>query len=254
MISSGNAALAAVLDRRSPEEEETQLLGAIADAGVYVPVDERGSVVFLGDGGDGGPVLPGYVSEQCCRERLPQAAAAVHTDVLRLLDIGAKTGVARLAVFSPGGWATVPLPLLTRTLQERGMRTQEDRTVRLTWSTHPAAVALRDAVRDRLRDFPGIQTVWIAHACWSDTGAEHLMLHIALTPGDPADQPSRLMETILSDHVTLTATDPQVAVRVLDPVADRAAAAELDTLGLDTVRADHATGRVVVVSREYDGR
>ncbi|MGW7364102.1 hypothetical protein ACWGI8_11890 [Streptomyces sp. NPDC054841] len=246
-----NAILADILDRGAAQTEPEALLGAVIDFGVFVPVDGKGSVLFVGADGSG-PTIPGHVSEDCCRARMPEAAGSVLCDALRLFDMQRHTGIGTLTVFSSKSWATVPLDLLSRALEQRGMRTRSEQSIRLTWSTHPLAVSLRDALRDRLLEFPGIQTVWIAHARWMDTGLEQLMLHIASGQGAPEDLQHRLMTTLFTEDITLGSDDPSIAVRVLDPATEADTIRELETLGLDTVRADHASGRVEVVSREYE--
>ncbi|MFJ5220593.1 hypothetical protein ACIP98_38665 [Streptomyces sp. NPDC088354] len=246
-----NTALADILDRRKPEEEAEQLLAALIDFGVFVPVGDNGSVIFM-KGQDEEPVLPGYVSEECCRQRRP-GAVAVHCDVTRLLDIGLHTKTEALALYSEHGWATVPLALVAQTLRTRGMVLTTERTVRFSWSTHPMAVALRDTLRERLLDHPDVRCVWIAQVRWMDTGMEHLMLHMALADAAWPDTSGVLMEDVLS-RIELGAETREVVVRVLRPASDADAATmrELDTMGLDTVRADHAARRVEVISREYD--
>ncbi|MEU4093720.1 hypothetical protein [Streptomyces sp. NPDC026673] len=248
-----NTALADILDHREPDRDSERLLAALVDFGVFVPVKDDGSVLFIGWEGDTGPVLPGYVSEECCRRNLPDAAAAVHCDIMRLLDIVHHTKVDTLAVFSEQGSAKLPFALVAHTLRVRGMRTTEERTVRFTWSTHPTAVALRDAIRLRLLDFPGVRCVWIAQARWTDTGMEQLLLQIALTDTGTPDAARRLIDAVLSG-THLGDGDRELSVRVLSPASeeDMAAMRELDTFGLDTVRADHAARRVEVISREYD--
>lgn len=79
------------------------------------------------------------------------------------------------------------------------------------------------------------------------------MLHIALADSAPVDAESALMKALLAG-VELGEGARDIAVRALDPrsESDVAAMRELDTLGLDTVRADHAARRVEVISREYD--
>lgn len=253
MTSTGNHALADILDRQAARTEGEQLLNAIVDFGVYIPVDANGSVMFVGMEGSG-PSLPGYTSEECCRERLPQAAGAVHCDVARLLDIEGQTKVATLSVFSPGGYAGVPMSLVHQILERRGQRLPEDRTVTLSRSAHPRAVALRDALRDRLLDFPEIHAVWIAHARWNETGTEQLMLHMAVGSEAPEGIADRLMRSLLKDQPETGAEEPAIALRVLDPVAEAEAIRQLETLGLDTVRVDHATRRTEVISTEYDQR
>ncbi|MEU0794255.1 hypothetical protein ABZ342_29710 [Amycolatopsis sp. NPDC005961] len=239
-----NTALAAVLDR--PEREGHEVLAALADHGAYVPVTADGNVVFI-KAEDGSPALPGYVSEEFCAQHLPSAGGAVHCDVLRLLDIAEQTGVADIVVFSPGGWARVPAPLLKRTLAERGVR-GEGQPMKLSWSQHPAAVAMRDAAVQRIREFPAVRTVWVSQARWLDTGVEHLMVHMAVDEELPSESAGQLMEAMLGGG----ADRPQVGMLALNTTTHAATITELAGMGLDTVRADPATGRVDVLSREYD--
>lgn len=246
----GNAVLADILDRHAAVQEGERLLAALVDGGVFVPVGESGSVLFL-KGEDGAPVLPGYVSEACCAEQLADARGAVHCDALRLLDIVERTGARELTVHSPGGWARVPVPLLQRTLRERGRQAAGER-LKLSWSAHPVAVALRDAVARRVREFPAVRAVWVSQARWLDTGAEHLMLHVAVDEPLPSPSAQRLMEALLGEDVRLGAEDPKVGMLPLNTTTHAASIAELDSLGLDTVRRDPGSDRVEVVSREYD--
>ncbi|MFF4038599.1 hypothetical protein [Streptomyces sp. NPDC001816] len=246
-----NGALADILDRGAAASESQQLLAALADHGVFVPVQANGSVMFLRNSEDGSPLLPGYVSEACCAERLPQAAGAVHCDALRLLDISQQTGVGVLALHSATNWARVPLPLLSQTLRERGQQAGGQQ-LKLTWSTHPVAVALRDALARRIRDFPAVRTVWVSHARRMDTGFEHLMLHMAVDEPLPSASAHRLTETLLGGEVVLGEGSPQVAMLALNTTTHAATLAELERMGLDTVRSDPATGRVEVVSQEFD--
>ncbi|MBE8519756.1 hypothetical protein ILP97_20035 [Amycolatopsis sp. H6(2020)] len=238
-----NTALAGLLDSSSTDHDA--LLAALADHGVHVPVAANGSVVFVRND-DGSPALPGYVSEECCTESLPSAEGAVRCDALRLLDIATQTGVEVLLLFSAGGWARVPVPLLRRTLQQRGRDAAGER-MKLSWSRHPAAVALRDAAVERIRDFPAVRTVWISQARWLDTGAEHLMVHMAVDEELPSSSADQLMAAILTGE-----NRPQVGLLALNTSTHAETIAELDRMGLDTVRADHTTGRVDVLSREYD--
>ncbi|MFF4399582.1 hypothetical protein [Streptomyces sp. NPDC001480] len=130
----------------------------------------------------GTPALPGYTSEACRAERLPEAAGAIHCDALRLLDIVERTGVTSLVLHAGRGWARVPAPLLHRTLQRRGRQAD--------------AAAFRDALARRVREFPAVRT----GARWAGTGAEHLMLRIAVDEQLPSASAQRLMETLLADR------------------------------------------------------
>ena len=100
------------------------------------------------------------------------------------------------------------MALLNQILQQRGQRLPGDRTLTLGWSTHPRAVALRDALRDRLLDFPGVHAVWIAHARWNDTGVEQLMLHMAVGAEAPEGSSDRLMKSLLADLPASGDADP----------------------------------------------
>lgn len=246
-----NAALADILDREAAGTEADRLLAALVDHGVFVPVRENGSVLFF-RGEDGAPALPGYTSEACCALRLPQATAAIHCDAVRLLDIIEQTGVTTLVLHSDRGWAGVPVPLLYKTLRGRG-RQAAGEELRLTWSTHPVAVAFRDALARRVREFPAVRTAWVSQARWTGTGVEHLMLHIAVDEQLPSASAQRLMETLLAEEVVLGDDAPKVGMLALNTVTHAESIAQLETLALDTVRLDHATGRVEVISREFDG-
>jgi hypothetical protein len=242
-------ALAAVLDRGRPAEEAEALLAAIVDGGVYVPIDPQGSVMFIRVD-DSGPVLPGYVSDDCRVRWLPSSAAGVRCDALRLIDIAEQTGVPTLAVFSAVQWAKVPFGLVARTLSERGVRTSGEQTLKLSWSTHPFALALRKAFVNRILSFPAVHTVWLAHARWVESGNEQLMVHIAVDDSAP-EAAKNLLDTILAEDVPQRSGDPTLTLRVLRP-AEADAIRRLDRMGLDTVRADHAGSRVAIISREFD--
>ena len=58
------------------------------------------------------------------------------------------------------------------TLRQRGIA-GAGQELQLRPSTHPVAVALRTALARRLPEFPAVQSVWVSHARWLDTGAEH---------------------------------------------------------------------------------
>ncbi len=241
--------LAAVVDRGRAAEEAETLLAALVDSGVYVPVDEQGSVVFIAVD-DSGPVLPGYVDDGCRERWLPSSAGAVHCDALRLLDIAEHTGVQTLVVFATARWAKVPLGLVARTLRERGVRTQGEQTVKLSWSTHPFAVALRDAFANRILSFPAVRTIWLAQARFVESGDEQLMIHFEVDDSAP-DAAKALLDAVLADDVPLRRGGPTLALRLLR-TAEADTIRHLDRLGLDTVRARPALSRVEVISREFD--
>ncbi|BCJ39952.1 hypothetical protein GCM10010168_28110 [Actinoplanes ianthinogenes] len=245
-MSGSNDDLAAVLDRGRPGDEADALLAALLAGGVFVPVSEGGKVQFIGDR-DSGPMLPGYTSEACRQQWQPQAAGSVHCDAARLIDIHQATGVEKLALFATREWARLPLALVSHALiqQDPG-----GRSVMLTWSTHPVAVALRDAFAARILRHPQVRCVWIAHARWADTGQEHLMVQIAV---DEGAQPvaDALMKAVMAEDLADFSHDQHIAMMALTP-GQGDYAADLDRKGLDTVRADHTANRVHVISRQFD--
>jgi hypothetical protein len=245
----GNRALAEILDRGGAEREADALLAAIVDTGVLVPVNDAGSVILVEDQ-QGRPVLPAFATEQALRGQLP-SARPVPVDALRLLDIGRVTGVARMTVAADGGWATVPLGLINETLRRRGRITQQDEVVRLSRTTQPIALRLRDALARGVRGDPDIDAIWIAHARWLSTGQEQLMLHVALRDGADPRAADRLVGGVLGREVTPGPDDPAIGLRVLHAGTDRAVIAELDAIGLDTIRIDHDTNEIRVFSVDY---
>ncbi|MFH8384617.1 hypothetical protein ACH4E7_27360 [Kitasatospora sp. NPDC018058] len=246
-----NTALADLLDGGAATTDPERVLGALVDHGIHVPIREDGSVLFF-RAEDGTPDLPGYISEACCAGHLPEAAGAVHCDVLRLLDIVEESGVGGLVLQSTRGWARVPAALLIRTAGERGRKSQGGEQLKLSWSTHPVAVALRDALTRRMREFPEVRKAWVSRARWLETGQEHLLVHIAVDEELPSQSADRLMRTLLAEEVKLGDDDPRVAMMALNTVQHAEAIEELEGFGLDTVRVDRVTGRMEVLSREYD--
>jgi len=244
-----NSALADVLDRQAAASEPDALLAALVDHGVFVPVRGEGQVVFVQDE-DGAPALPAYVSDACRVRRMPEAGASVHCDALRLMDITRQTGVRTLLVFAEHGWARVPVPLVQQTLRQRGRQGNGER-LHLSWTTDPHALALRAAFSERVRDFPAVRTVWISHARWVDTGIEQLMVHVEVDEPLPSASTQRLMEGVLAQ--LSEATEPSLGVIALHTQEHAAFVAELEQMGLDTVRFDRDSGRVTIVSREFDG-
>ncbi|CAM5433413.1 hypothetical protein SAVIM338S_02511 [Streptomyces avidinii] len=236
-----NSALAGMLDRPGRGTDDSgdgPLIEALLDGGVFVPVDATHSVVFVE--GDDGPALPGYVSEECLAEDLPDAAGAVHCDAMRLHDILRRTKAGSMIVSSRAGWARIPSDMLLDALRRGGTRLREERSVVLGPSARPLARSLRDALRARLPDFPGVETVWIADAFWEHSGVEQLLVHLAVRADAAPGSAERLMEAVMSEDVAPGDGDPAVASIVLDPAAQADQVRHLETLGLDTLRADHA--------------
>ncbi|GAA4609379.1 hypothetical protein BJY16_007296 [Actinoplanes octamycinicus] len=247
-MSGANDALAAILERGRSNDEAEAMLVALVDGGVYVPINERHSVMFISVD-DTGPVLPAYTSEACREQWLPDAAGSAFCDGPRLIDIAEKTGVQKLALFAPTQWVKFPLALISVVLRERMRGDMGGKDVMLTWSTHPVAVALRNSFADRILRHPQVRCVWIAHARWAETGVQQLLVLIAV---DEDAQPlaDALMRTVIAEDLSLTSDDPDLAMMALGP-AQAGFAAELDRKGLDTVRADHAANRVHIISQEF---
>ena len=245
-----NTALADVLDRRAAATEPDAVLAALIDHGVHVPVGEDGRVVFVQDE-SGTPALPGYVSEECRARRLPEASTSVYCDVLRLVDVTGQTGVSMLLLFADSGSARVPVPLVLQTLRRRGRQGQGER-LRLTWTTHSRALALRAVLSERVREHPAVRTIWISLARWLDTGMEQLMLHLEVDEPLPSASAQRLVEGALAELADQALPDPGLGVIALHTREHAATVAELERMGLDTIRLEPETGRVTIVSREFD--
>ncbi|WP_424857753.1 hypothetical protein [Streptomyces sp. SAI-170] len=122
----------------------------------------------------------------------------------------------------------------------------------LEWSTDPVAVALRDALARRIREFPAVRSVWVAQVRWRASGEEHLMLHVAVDEALPSASADRLMQTLLGEEVKLGRSGPKIGMLALNTTTHAETITQLDRRGLDTVRHDVESGRVQVISREYD--
>ncbi|WP_157882072.1 hypothetical protein [Streptomyces rubellomurinus] len=248
MIEPVNARLADLLDRGADGHEPgpEAVLEALFDGGVFVPVTEAGSVLFLPDD-ERRPTLLGFTDAALGARLLPAAAGMVHCDAARLREILEKTGVAVLGIRSGNGQATVPAQVL-RHWASRGPGAE----MQLDWSADPVAVALRDALARRIREFPAVRSAWVAHARWRESGEEQLIVHLAVDEDLPSASAHRLMRTLLREEMTLGPEHPEVGMLALHPATHADSIADLDRRGLDTVRHDAASGRVHVISREFD--
>ncbi|MFJ8042630.1 hypothetical protein ACIRBX_19285 [Kitasatospora sp. NPDC096147] len=246
-----DAALADFVARGGPEEQVPRVVGAVIDQGLYVPVREDGDPVLVQQAGDGVPALPGFGSGPDCAVHLPTAAGTVYCDALRLAELIREYGAARLVLFGPDG-STVLLPVETlfEAMAGRGVRGAGQR-LRLSRSTHPLARALRSAAARRVRDFPEIHGVWISRARWLDTGAEHLLVHLAVDADPPGSTGHPFLQALLSEPAVTAADDgPMVSALAFDRTTHAGQLADLDRMGLDTIRVDRATGRVEVLPPE----
>ncbi|MFG1808028.1 hypothetical protein [Streptomyces sp. NPDC049040] len=248
MIETSNAGLADLLDRRADGHEPAPeaVLAALFEGGVSVPVTGTGAVVFVPDD-KRSPTLLGFSDPALGARLLPAADGMVHCDAARLRDILEKTGVAVLVVRSGNGQATFPEQVL-RDWASHGPGAQ----MTLEWSTDPVAVALRDAVVRRVREFPAVRSVWVAWVRWQVGGEEGLILHVAVDEELPSASADRLMQVLLGEEVKLGPSHPKVAMLALNTTTHADTIARLDRQGLDTVRQDVESGLVSVVSREYD--
>ncbi|MEV7522860.1 hypothetical protein [Streptomyces sp. NPDC091371] len=247
-----DAALADLQGKGSSETGVERVLAAVIDQGVYVPVHDNGSLYLLLRTEGGAPTLPACVSEACCAEHLPDAAGSVYCDALRLMDIARQTEAEHLLLFaSDGSSVALPVASLFQAMAQRGLQGNGQR-LKLTWSTHPLAVALRDAAARRLREFPNIHCVWVSQARWLDTGIENLMVHMAVDDELPSQASQQFMQTLLEEEVTMGEGDPAISALALHQVAHAAEIANVDRRGLDTIRIDHSSGRIEVISQQYD--
>ncbi|MFJ9446239.1 hypothetical protein ACIRRH_30925 [Kitasatospora sp. NPDC101235] len=248
MIERSNVRLADLLDRRADGHEPAPeaVLAALFEGGVFVPVADTGSVMFLPDD-EQPPTLLGFTDAALGARLLPEAAGMVHCDAARLRDILENTGVAVLGVRSGHGQAIFPEQVL------QGWATHgPGAEMKLDWSTDPVAVALRDALVRRIREFPAVRSVWVAHARWRAGGEEHLILHVAVDEDLPSASADRLMQILLGEEVKPGRRHPKIGMLALNTTIHADAIAQLDRQGLDTVRHDAESGQVQVISREYD--
>ncbi|WP_329380560.1 hypothetical protein OG625_15175 [Streptomyces sp. NBC_01351] len=247
-----DAALADLQGKGISETGAERVLTAVIDQGVFVPARDDGSLYLLLHAENGTPTLPACVSEACCAEHLPDAAGTVYCDAMRLMDIARQVGAEHLLLFaSDGSSVAIPLPWLFDAMAQRGQQGNGQR-LKLTWSTHPLAVALRDASSRRLREFPNIHCVWVSQARWLDTGSESLMVHMVVDDELPSSASQRFMQALLNEELTIGEEDPMISALALHQVTHAADIANLDRMGLDTVRIDHSTGRIEVISQTYD--
>ncbi|MFD8754615.1 hypothetical protein ACFV0O_27060 [Kitasatospora sp. NPDC059577] len=248
MIEHSNVSLADLLDRRADGHEPAPeaVLTALFEGGAFVPVTDTGSVMFLPDDKQS-PTLLGFTNAALGTQLLPAAAGMVHCDAARLRDILEKTGVAVLGVRSGNGQAIFPEQVL-RDWATYGSGAE----MKLDWSTDPVAVALRDALARRVREFPAVRSAWVAHVRWPTSGEEQLMLHVAVDEDLPSASANRLMQILLREEVELGPKHSKVGMLALNTTTHAETIAELDHQGLDTVRHDPESGQVQVISREYD--
>ncbi|GHH79290.1 hypothetical protein GCM10018781_56990 [Kitasatospora indigofera] len=250
MIENPNVRLADLLDRRAEGHEPAPqaVLAALSEGGMFVPVTHAGAVLFLPDD-EQPPTLLGFTDAALGTRLLPAAAGMVHCDLARLRDILEKTGVAVLGVRSGDGQAIIPEQAL-RDWATHGPGPGAEMT--LSWSTDPVAVALRDALVRRIREFPAVRSVWVAQVRWQAGGEEHLMLHVAVDEDLPSASADRLLQTLLREEVKLGSHHPKVGMIALNTTTHAEHIDQLDHAGLDTVRHDVGSGQVRVISREYD--
>ncbi|GJF33830.1 hypothetical protein KNE206_65300 [Kitasatospora sp. NE20-6] len=248
MIEHSNVRLADLLDRRTDGHEPAPeaVLAALFGGGVFVPVTGTGSVMFLPDD-EQPPTLLGFTDAALGTQLLPTAAGMVHCDAARLRDILEKTGVAVLGVRSGNGQAIFPEQVL-RDWATHGPGAE----MKLERSIDPVAVALRDALVRRVREFPAVRSVWVAQVRWQASGEEHLMLHVAVDEDLPSASADRLMQILLSEEVKLGQRGPKIGMLALNTTSHADTIAQLDRQGLDTVRHDMESGRIQVISREFD--
>lgn len=248
VIEHSNVRLADLLDRRADgfEPAPEAVLAALFEGGVFVPVTDTGSVMFLPDD-EQPPTLLGFTDAAVGAQLLPAAAGMVHCDAVRVRDILEKTGVAVLGIRSENGQAICSEHVL-RDWATHGPGAE----MKLEWSTDPVAVALRDALVRRVREFPAVRSVWVAQVRWRATGEEHLMLHVAVDEDLPSASADQLMQILLGEEVKLGPTHPKVGMLPLNTTTHAESITQLDRMGLDTVRHDVESGQVRVISREYD--
>ncbi|WP_405020928.1 hypothetical protein OHV05_32680 [Kitasatospora sp. NBC_00070] len=245
-----DAALAELIAAGDSGAAQERVLRTLVAEGVFVPVHQDGSLYHL-QHRDGTAALQICATAEAV-QHVEGASDTFFADALRLMEVVREVGARRLIVTGSDGWRFVlPAEHLFRTVSEHGIP-GAGQLLRLTWSTHPLAVALRDSVFRRLREFPDVHCVWVSWARWLDTGHEQLMVHMAVGDQLPSAAAKRLMAVLLSEEITLGDADPSVTMLALHRVTHADAIADLDRMALDTVRIDHSTGRIELLSREFD--
>ncbi|KQV14593.1 MULTISPECIES: SseB family protein [unclassified Kitasatospora] len=245
-----DAALAELIEQSDSAAAMERVVRTLVAEGVFVPVHPDGTLYYLTHK-DGTAALQ-ICTTAAAVQHVEGAADTFYADALRLLEVVREIGARRLLVTSSDGWRIeVPASRLFGTVSEHGIP-GKGQMIRLTWSTHPLAVALRDSVFRRLREFPDIHCVWVSWARWLDTGHEQLMVHMAVSDELPSLAAKRLMDVLLTQEITLGDADPSLTMLALHRVTHADSIAGLDRNGLDTIRIDHSTGRIELISREYD--
>ncbi|WP_407986591.1 hypothetical protein [Kitasatospora sp. CMC57] len=245
-----DAALAELIARSDSDAAMAGVVRSLLAEGAFVPVHPDGSLYYLTH-------TDGTTALQICAtaaavQHVDEASDTFYADALRLLEVVREIGARRLIATASDGWrVVVPASLLVRAVSEQGIP-GTGQMLKLTWSTHPLAVALRNSVFRRLREFPEVHCVWVSQARWLDTGLEQLMLHMAVSDELPSAAAQRLMNVLLSEEITLGEGDPSFTMLALHRETHADAIADLDRMALDTVRIDHSTGRIELISREYD--
>jgi hypothetical protein len=114
-MTAASPTLADLLEREDPAAEPADILAALVEGGVIIPIDESESVIFI-RGEDDKPWLPTFVDESVCARDVPHGRP-YPCDAARLMDIAARTGVRTLTVASATRCATIPMALIANALK-----------------------------------------------------------------------------------------------------------------------------------------
>ncbi|MDH6115690.1 hypothetical protein P3T36_007666 [Kitasatospora sp. MAP12-15] len=188
--------------------------------------------MITGSNPAGERILLGFADAGLGRD-VPAAVGTSYCDAAGLMMMLAGTGAVELVLRSRHGEARLPR-LAAGTL---GGQFPNDR-LRLAPATGPDAQALHEALTRRVSGFPAVCAAWLSLAHWPDSPEPQLLLHVAVNEDPPGPVANHLLRALLREEALRHLSYPEVAVVPLHPVAHAHTIAELDDLGLATVRND----------------
>ncbi|MFF4344394.1 hypothetical protein ACFY00_31280 [Kitasatospora sp. NPDC001540] len=236
MIAPSNPHLAQLLDQPADGDADAMdVFIALFDGGMYVPIAAPGQVI-TGRNPAGERILLGFADAGLGRD-VPAAVGTSYCDAAELMTMLAGTGAVELVLRSRQGEARLP-----RLTLERWADSFPGDRLRLDPATGPDARALHGALTRRVPGFPAVRAAWLSLASWPDSPEPQLLLHVAVDEDPPGPVANHLLRALLREEALRHLSYPEVAVIPLHPVAHAHTVAELDGLGLATVRNEARTG------------
>ncbi|WP_344443739.1 hypothetical protein [Kitasatospora nipponensis] len=232
MIAPSNPHLAQLLDQSvEGGSVAMDVFIALFDGGMYVPIAAPGQVI-TGRNPAGECILLGFADAGLGRD-VPAAVGTSYCDAAGLMAMLAGTGAVELVLRSRHGQARLP-----RLMLERWADSFPDGRLRLDPATGPDARALHEALTRRVSGFPAVCAAWLSLARWPDSPESQLLLHVVVEEDPPGPVANHLLRALLQEEALRHLSYPEVAVVPLHPVAHAHTIAELEGLGLATVRND----------------